>query len=106
MGTIQFFASTLGIRGPRASQKSQEIAVRNLIEVGFLVPALRKNAGQSREVCNRVHVGGTLLAAECAIEIRSDAAVPRVARDLADVIDVIDYRIERHARALRCRLST
>ena len=50
-------------------------------------------------------VGRALLAAECAVEIGADAAVPRVAGDLADAIDVIDHRIERDARAFRRRLS-
>ncbi len=55
-----------------------------------------------REVCDRLHVRRALLAAEGAVEVRSDHAVARVAGELADVIDVIEHPLEGHAGALGC----
>ena len=55
----------------------------------------------AREVRDRLDLGRGLLAAERAVEIAADADVPRVARNLADVVDVVDQPIERDARASR-----
>ena len=62
---------------------------------------LRSKSGIFVQVGDRLDVRRALLAAEGAVEVRADHAVPCVAGDLADVIDVIDHAVERHAGALR-----
>ena len=71
--------------------------MRNRFDIRFSVASAPQDSGQVREIGDRVHVRRALLAAECAVEIRADAAVPRVAGELADVVDVIDDGLERHA---------
>ena len=74
--------------------------MRDELDVGGAVAACGEQRGQLREVGDRRDVGRALLAAEAAVEIRADAAVPGVAGNLADVVDVVDHAFERDAGAL------
>ena len=75
--------------------------MRDELDVGGAVTARGEQGGDFRQVRDRRDVGRALLAAEAAVEVGSDAAMVRVAGDLTDVIDVIDYPFERDARAFR-----
>ena len=63
----------------------------------------REQARDLRQVGDGLEVRGRLFASERAVEIAADADVPRAAGDVADVVDVIDERLERHAGSLRRR---
>src|SRR5687768_6181557 len=90
---------------PRLAQKPNEVAVRNQLDVFLAITPRRQKRRQPREIRDGLNVCRTLLAPERAVQIRSNAAVPRVASDLADVVDLIDHRLECDASRLRSRHS-
>ena len=66
--------------------------MRDLLDVGLAVPTPAQQRRQIGQVGDRVHVGRALLAPERAIQVGPDGTVPRVAGQLANMIDVIGDR--------------
>ena len=87
-------------------QSAGEVAAHDALHVGGVVTALLEQSGQLGEVGDGFEIGRGLLGAKAAVEIGADAAVACGAGELADVVNVIDHRVERDTGGLRCGLAT
>lgn len=89
-----------------AAEETQEVSVRDSGDVLFAEPAILEEFGHASEVSDCVEILRGLLGAVCAIEVAAKPDMPRIACDLAVVINVIDEVLERYAGASRRRLPT
>ena len=63
-----------------------------------LYPRLRKQSRNLLQVGDRIQAFRTLLGSIAAIEVAADRHVLRIPGDLADVVDMIDHRVQLHFR--------
>src|SRR5215217_7801063 len=89
------------LRAPGSAQHAQKIPVRNLLNVLIRVAPRAEYRRHARKIRDRLDIGGALFPAEGTVQVRPNHAVPRVSSDLADVIDVLRNRLQRHIRCLR-----
>jgi len=72
--------------------------MHDAFDVACVIAAPSKQVRNSLQIRNRVQFARRLLGAETAIQIAADPAVPRVAGQLADVIDVVDEALHADQR--------
>ena len=98
LGQDPAYSGTCCLR-PGSAEEVEEVAVHDAFDVGVAVAAVAEQRGHLLEVGDGGEVSRGLFFAEAAVEVCADAAVVRVAGQLADVVDVVDD--VRHADGLR-----
>ena len=77
--------------------------MRDKLDVGRLVPARCQQVRNARQVGDSIQVHWGLFSAKCAVEVRTDAGVTRIAGDLAHVIKMINDSVQLQTDRFRRR---
>src|SRR5262245_10706499 len=91
--------------GQRFGELANPIAVHDTRDVDFAVAAGGEQPGQALQIGDGIEVEGRLLGAITAIEVRADGAMPRRAGELANVVNVIDDRLDLATGFVRRRFA-
>src|SRR5262245_45265963 len=89
----------------RLGQLANPVAVHDTCDGVRAVAAAGENLSEPLQIGNRIEIERRLFRAVTAIKIRADGAMPRGAGHLANVVDVIDDRLDLDSGVLRCRFA-
>ena len=88
---------------PQAPQEVHEVSGEYALHVRRRVAARREERAEFLQIGNAVEIQRRLLGAVAAVQVAADADMLRVARELADVVDVLADFLELQIEVCRLR---
>ena len=75
--------------------------MHDILYIPTRVTALRKKFGDTLQISDGIEIQGRLFAAKSSVQIGTDCSMAHVARELANMIDLIHDMLERNSRLFR-----
>ena len=86
-------------------QEPHKIGVHDALDIRLPVASPGEELRNVRQVRNGIEVARRLFATECAVQVRANADMGGVSRELADMVDVIDHALEPQGGGLGSRFA-
>src|SRR5512143_3778386 len=77
------------------AKKPEPVATQNVCRIDFTIAECHQSLRRDLQVGDRIELRRNGLQAKAAIEIRADPRVVSIARQLTDMVDVGDERVQR-----------